>query len=67
MAPSITKDYYVIVSFDMRNEVFGILSMPNLGDILDPAYVWEALAVLGNCVAFVVFDFQLTDKSFIFG
>jgi len=60
----IAKDYYVIVSFDMRNEVFGILSMPNLGDILDPAYVWEALAILGNCVAFIVFDFQPTDKIF---
>ena len=64
MAPGIAKYYDVIVSFDMRNEAFGILSMPNLGNILDPAYVWEALAVLGNCVALVVFDFRLTDKIF---
>ena len=64
IAPGIAKDYDVIVSFDMRNEVFGILSMPNLGDILDPAYVWEALAVLGNCVALVVFDYRQTDKIF---
>ncbi|XP_075650593.1 F-box protein CPR1-like [Castanea sativa] len=63
-APGIAKDYDVIVSFDMRNEVFGILSTPNLSDILDPAYVWEALAVLGNCVALVVFDSRPTDKIF---
>ncbi|KAF3972625.1 hypothetical protein CMV_003886 [Castanea mollissima] len=63
-APGIAKDYDVIVSFDMRNEVFGILSTPNLSDILDPAYVWEALAVLGNCVALVVFDSRPTEKIF---
>ena len=37
------KDYNIIVSFDMSNEVFGMLSMPNLTDISHFNQIWQAL------------------------
>ncbi|KAK9994591.1 hypothetical protein SO802_024294 [Lithocarpus litseifolius] len=58
------KDYNIIVSFDMSNEVFGILSMPDLTDISHFNQIWQALAVLGNCVASIVYNICAPEKTF---
>ena len=44
----------VIVCFDMRDEVFQIMKMPNLGDISHIEKIWKTASVLNDCAALIM-------------
>ena len=56
----------VIVCFDMIDEVFRTIRMPDLGDISHINKIGKTSAVLSNCVALIVYDMNETviEKTF---
>ena len=56
----------VIVCFDMIDEVFRTIRMPDLGDISHINKIGTTSAVLSNCVALIVYDMNETviEKTF---
>ncbi|XP_075664243.1 F-box/kelch-repeat protein At3g06240-like [Castanea sativa] len=52
------RDCEVIVCFDMRDEVFRIINMPNLGDISHIKEIWKTVALLNDCVALIIYDLK---------
>lgn len=47
----------IIVSFDMRDEVFHTISMPNLGDTWPIRYISKTLSVLSNCLTLIFLQY----------
>ena len=56
----------VIVCFDMIDEVFRTIRMPDLGDISHINKIGKTSAVLSNCVALIIYDMNETviEKTF---
>ena len=59
-----------IVSFDMTEEVFRIIRLPDLDEnnvsALDKNAIWREYSVLNNCIAMIVYDIQETVTEKIF-
>ena len=53
-----------IISFDMREEVFRTIKMPDFGDLSHSNYFGKTLGVLGDCIALIIYDKRVIEKNF---
>lgn len=53
-----------IISFDMREEVFRTIKMPDFGDLSHSNYFGKTLSVLGDCIALIIYDKRVIEKNF---